>query len=351
MDLQNKNITRRNFLKFSMQAPLGIMLFVKKPFRSTPASFIDPSSPLVGRVLHDNAVIYDQPSFSASVKYHLRMNNLLPISNELIGDAINEHSKIWYEVTDYGFMPANSVQLVRQQLNSIRDQVNNGGELGTITVAFTKAWKGSPSNTDSEEYQLFFYGSNHWIKGVFVDEKGDTYYKIVEDRWGDIYYVTAQHVAIYAEEELLPLASEIPLVEKHIEVNIHDQIVIAYENGKPVFLSPAATGILDDGIDLSTPPGEYEVNYKRPSRHMVHSDKIGINDSELYGVPWVTYFTDTGIAFHGTYWHNDFGVPRSHGCVNLPIPAAKWIYLWTDPIVPPRQDTFVSNYGTRVIVT
>lgn len=334
-----------------MEGSLGSLFFLRPYLNSDPITFINPPSPLLGRVFHDDTVIYKAPSFSSGIKYHLKMNDVLPLENQLIGDPVNEHSKLWYEVSGYGFMPANSIQLVRQQLNNPRKQINNRGELGTITVPFTQAWKASSSNTDSENYQLFFYGSNHWVKGIFIDEKGDTYYKIVEDRWGDVYYVTAQHISIFEDNELLPLASKIPMADKHIDVNIHDQMVIAYEYGKPVFMSQASTGVLDDGTDLSTPPGEYEVTYKRPSRHMVHSDKIGINDSELYGVPWVTYFTNTGIAFHGTYWHSDFGIQRSHGCVNLPIPAAKWIYLWTQPTVPPRQDTYKSNHGTRVIVT
>ena len=43
----------------------------------------------------------------------------------------------------------------------------------------------------------------------------------------------------------------------------------------------------------------------------------------------VSDFTDNGVAFHGAYWHNDFGTPRSHGCVNLPVSFAKWLYDWT----------------------
>jgi hypothetical protein len=43
------------------------------------------------------------------------------------------------------------------------------------------------------------------------------------------------------------------------------------------------------------------------------------------------FFQRDGIAVHGTYWHNDFGHPRSHGCVNVSIDAAKWIYRWTTP--------------------
>ena len=83
---------------------------------------------------------------------------------------------------------------------------------------------------------------------------------------------------------------------------------------------------------------------------MVHSDRVGANDYELYGVPWVSYFTESGIAIHGTYWHNDFGLPRSHGCINMPIDAARWIYLWSQPSLAPREKTHVSRYGTPILV-
>ena len=345
------NISRREFLDLGIKGSFGGFLLFNSIAKTSLSTQIDPTTPLLGRVFHDDAVIYHEPAFSSGIKYRLKANNVLPIGQEILGDAINEHNKIWYKVTDYGYLPASSIQLVRQRTNLIQEQINSSGELGTITVPYTKAWIADPSNSGSEEYQLFFYGSTHWVRGYYQDSKGDSYYKIIEDRWGDVYYVQADHVAIFSSEDLLPFSPDIPQEEKKIEVNIHDQVVIAYEYGVPVFLSQASTGILDDGIDLSTPPGEYRINYKRPSRHMVHTDKIGINDSELYGVPWVSYFTNTGIAFHGTYWHNDFGIQHSHGCVNLPIPAAKWIYLWCHPVVPASQEKFVSNSGTRVSVT
>ena len=119
---------------------------------------------------------------------------------------------------------------------------------------------------------------------------------------------------------------------------------------EPVFLTKISSGQLSGKANLTTPVGDFSINYKRPSRHMVHGDRVGINGDELYGVPWVSYFTKNGIAFHGTYWHNDFSSPRSHGCINLPIEAARWIYLWTLPVVPPGEEKFVSNRGTRVEV-
>ena len=51
-------------------------------------------------------------------------------------------------------------------------------------------------------------------------------------------------------------------------------------------------------------------------------------------MPWNTFFTYDGVAIHGTYWHNDFGARRSHGCVNVPIEVAKFVYLWTEPVAP-----------------
>ena len=72
----------------------------------------------------------------------------------------------------------------------------------------------------------------------------------------------------------------------------------------------------------------------------------------LPGVPWCSFFTGTGIALHGTYWHNDFGDPRSHGCVNLPNSAAKFLYRWTSPTVPPESDYIHEpKTGTRVHVS
>ena len=61
-------------------------------------------------------------------------------------------------------------------------------------------------------------------------------------------------------------------------------------------------------------------------------DIEGLIGGEYYNVPQVPdvmYFTDVGHAFHGAYWHNDFGTPRSYGCINLPLDVAAWFYAWT----------------------
>ena len=73
---------------------------------------------------------------------------------------------------------------------------------------------------------------------------------------------------------------------------------------------------------FDTPIGSFAVLTKLPSQTME-----GVIGGEYYNVPdvpWVLYFTNRGHALHGTYWHNNFGMPMSHGCVNLPLDVAAW---------------------------
>ena len=58
----------------------------------------------------------------------------------------------------------------------------------------------------------------------------------------------------------------------------------------------------------------------------------GIDGYELPGVPWTSFFTGDGQAFHGTYWHENFGTPMSHGCINMRTSEAKWLFRWLRPI-------------------
>jgi len=72
----------------------------------------------------------------------------------------------------------------------------------------------------------------------------------------------------------------------------------------------------------------------------------------LPNVPYVMFF-NKDIGIHGTYWHQNFGKPMSHGCVNSPTPIAEKLFYWTDPQVPEGQWAIratADNPGTRVVV-
>lgn len=69
---------------------------------------------------------------------------------------------------------------------------------------------------------------------------------------------------------------------------------------------------------------------------MTNQGDTVVNIYDPPGVPWVSFFTGSGVALHGTYWHSDYGRPHNRGCVNLTPSDAKFIYRWTRLEVPPE---------------
>jgi lipoprotein-anchoring transpeptidase ErfK/SrfK len=112
-------------------------------------------------------------------------------------------------------------------------------------------------------------------------------------------------------------------VTKSIVVNLSDQWMYAYEGENQVFDAPVSTG--RDG--MQTPTGTFSIYAKLKVQTM-----DGVTDGEKWVVPNVpnVMYINGGVALHGTYWHNRFGTGArvSHGCVNLPLRAASWLYNW-----------------------
>ncbi len=114
-----------------------------------------------------------------------------------------------------------------------------------------------------------------------------------------------------------------PNAEKWVLINITLQYLWAYQGDQVLWQGHVSTGT----AKFATPPGSYRVLSKLESQTME-----GVLGGEYYNVPDVPdvlYFTDRGHAIHGTYWHNSFGTPMSHGCVNLPMDVADWMYQWS----------------------
>jgi lipoprotein-anchoring transpeptidase ErfK/SrfK len=121
---------------------------------------------------------------------------------------------------------------------------------------------------------------------------------------------------------------------KRIVINLSKQWLYAYEDDRLVFDAPVATG--RDG--MNTPTGNFQIYAKLPVQTM-----DGVTDGKYWvvpNVPHVMYFSG-GVALHGTYWHNLFGTGArpSHGCVNLPLKSAAWLYEWA-PVGTPVRVTY-----------
>lgn len=337
---KDTRFSRRDFLKLSGMGLFGLANPGLSPINSL-------FSGQQGRVIYENVGVYRNPSFDSElVRLHWK-DAVVPITQVRIGGGEPAYNRIWYRIGQEGYAHSGGIQPVRTRTNPVAADLPPEGALAEVTVPYTDAlW--NPGARYHVAYR-FYYETTHWIAGVVQTKDGTPYYHILEDKWDLEYYVPAAHLRVIPPEELTVLSPEVPPYAKRIEVRTDLQAVIAYEWNEPVFMVKVATGADFSTGKYLTPPGRHLTNYKRPSRHMA-AGNLAYNGYDLPGVPWISYITESGVALHGTYWHNDFGKARSHGCINLPSRASKWIYRWTHPTVPPQEQSTYHKTGTIVDV-
>lgn len=135
-----------------------------------------------------------------------------------------------------------------------------------------------------------------------------------------------------------------------IDVSINQQTLVAYEGERPVFatlISTGRDGLGDPETTRSTVQGLYLIHTKHVTATM--SGNEADDEYDLRDVPYVQYFHG-GYAFHAAYWHDNFGRPRSHGCINLSPADARTLFGWSDPPVPQRWHSALSREGTLVYI-
>ncbi|MDQ2692238.1 MAG: L,D-transpeptidase [Chloroflexota bacterium] len=333
-------LSRRDFLKLGSYGLMGLVL----PDISNPFSPPDEFANLQGRIIDRVVWAYDEPS-SKSRRVKLYWHDLVtPIANATIGSDESAYNRIWYQLADKGYVYSGDIQPVRTILNEPQP-IPPRGVLGEVSVPYTDVyWEADES---AEFIYRLYYETIHWVAGAVDAENGATWYRLLDDKFDRYYYVPAEHIRLVSDEELAPLSPDIPGEEKRIEVRLDEQLVVAYEKDKLVFATRVSTGGKRLSGKYTTPVGEFITYHKRPTRHMAAGD-IASNGFDFPGVPWVLYITESGISFHGTYWHNDYGYPHSHGCINMTPQAAKWLYRWSMPVVPADKYLIYGYQGTKV---
>lgn len=154
----------------------------------------------------------------------------------------------------------------------------------------------------------------------------ETWYRIGEDRWVYGGWIAA------AFERARP--ASIGADERWVGVNLSQQTLVAYEGDRPVYAAMVATGL----PGTPTVQGIFRTWWRVPWRKM-SGGRPGMY-YYLEEVPWTCYFYK-GYALHGAYWHDAFGRPRSHGCVNLSLYDAWWIFRWSEPGGPNSPAVYV----------
>lgn len=181
---------------------------------------------------------------------------------------------------------------------SITYTVQPGDQLGRIANRFGVSWVDIATANGLSNADQIYAGQTLTIPGVSAPASN----------------TSDPSVAVPAAPQFVPDPPTI-YVGKQVVVDLSDQMVYAYQDGVLVRSLRVSTGLPGSPTVL----GDYKVY------HMLESQRMVGPGYDLPGVPYVMYFYQ-GYALHGTYWHNNFGHPMSHGCVNMPTPEAQWFY-------------------------
>jgi hypothetical protein len=201
------------------------------------------------------------------------------------------------------------------------------------------AYLGNPVSeeyiADGVSYQVFERGKLRWREGEDISMVPVG--AVLAERFGLSMVPQPQGaVPVYDEALFVPpipvpdwgAAPPAPSAGRAVVVSLSQQALWAYEDEQVIRSTYVSTG----KEKFRTPTGYFTVNSKIPEQ-----DMEGVIGGEYYDVPKVPdvmYFTDRGHALHGTYWHENFGVPMSHGCINLPMDVAEWMYAWAPVGMP-----------------
>ena len=200
----------------------------------------------------------------------------------------------------------------------------------------------------------WYYSQIAWVDMIKTDSEGQTWYRLTERfGYGDMFWGKAESLRPLSPDELSPISPEIE--NKRILVDITRQSLSCFEDDREVYFARVSTGALYNingaRVDSwSTPFGKHRIWRKAVSLPLAGGSAAAGWD--LPAVGWISLFVGSGVAIHSTYWHNNYGVPTSRGCVNARPDDSQWIFRWTMPSVPydPGDMTVSMPGGTLIEV-
>lgn len=336
---------RRKFLQLGLMG-IGALAFLPS-MRSLQAEAEWPVGPKLGRVCVGKVSLKSRPNLDSETVGTLYEDAVVEWLREVIGGPNYYYSRNlrWVETPD-GYIYAPFLQPVVNQPNiPVSTLPSSNGVAGMwveTTVPYVNIYVANPPGRAPLLAELpqprFFFSQIFWVKEVTTNSNGVALYRLAEKygSYGDEFWAEASAFRPITNEEVSPISPEVE--DKQVLINLGRQTLTALENGREVFYCRISSGAKFDAEGnavekWSTPVGQYHVvNRKWISVHMAGGSAA--SGYELFGVSYTSVFASGGVAMHSTYWHNNYGEPMSHGCVNLQPEDAKWIFRWTLPQVP-----------------
>jgi hypothetical protein len=296
----------------------------------------------MGRVAKGLVNVRVKPYSSAAISKVIYDDAVVPWLREVVSESPDGYGPArWVETPD-GYIYAPRLQPVWNKVNQPVEQLpEHDGKRGMwaeVTVPYVDLELRRASSSlwirerqEGNQPVRMYYSMIVWVDEIERKSNGSIKYRINEryGNPGDLFWVPAETLRPLTVEEVSPIRPDVP--EKKVVINLTTQSLLCYEGRREVYYCRISTGAKFDAygnaVDVwSTPPGPHPIFRKLVSLHM-----SGETTGNWPGVGWTAIFATGGVAIHSTYWHNSFGIPRSHGCVNCAPADAQWVWRWTYP--------------------
>jgi hypothetical protein len=332
--MQRSSLSRRAFLKASLFG-LGSLYFPHVRVSAQLPEF--PEGERLGRVIGGRIPLKLRPDIDSPDAGTLYEDDVVIWLREITGRRPLWNCQRFVE-TPEGFVYAPNLQPVRNETHSPLEALPEKGLWVEVSVPYVDLELANPPARspwlkDNPRPRLY-YSQVLWVDQRKAGEQGQVWYRAGEryGTFGDFFWVPAAALRPLAAEEIAPLHPEVE--DKRIVVDLLRQSLSAFEGKTEVYYCQVSTGGKYDkdgnpSDKWSTPVGEHTIWRKLVSVHMTGGTAGGGYD--IAGIGWTVLFSTNGVALHSTFWHNNFGAPMSHGCVNLRPEDARWLFRWTNP--------------------
>jgi len=352
-------LTRREFLKYSAAALAGLAVFPRGGLRLAPSLPEFPQGAKLGRICAGGEgarfELKTRPYMDAPAAGTVYRDEVVVWLREVVTSRLdlNRISQTWIE-TPNGYLYAPYVQPVKNLPNApLTDfpgySTQKPGMWVEVTVPYVDfTVENAPRSPWLKETlkPRLYYSQVLWADRIQMDDQGKPVYRLTEKYGGydDAFWASAEAFRPITPDELTPISPDV--MDKRIEVSLLYQTLSCYEGSSEVYFCRVSTGYGD-----ATPVGSMPIWRKMISTHMSGGSTGAGFDTP--GIGWTCLFSNDGAAIHSTFWHNEFGLARTHGCVNTLPEDAKWIFRWTYPSVTydPGDVTISGMNGSpRVVI-
>lgn len=359
MKTPSGSLTRRDFLTVAALGAAGLTL---PRWSNDWRSWALPEFPQgenLGRVLSGKVEVKARPDYDSPTVKELFEDSVVVWLREVVGSRRLWVTQRFIETPD-GYIYAPNLQPVRNRPNP--PMANAPGPDGVwveVTVPYVDLILANPPGRSPWlQYTTtprLYYSQIMWVDQVKVDELGQTWYRL-SDRYGsfgDYFWAVAEAFRPLQPEDIAPIHPEVE--DKLVVIDLNHQYLSCLEGKDEVYFCRVSTGPKltskekPEGV-WATPLGRHTIWRKLVSVHMTGGTTGGGYD--LAGIGWTTLFASKGMAIHSTFWHNNYGIPQSHGCVNCTPEDAQWVFRWTLPVVPIETGdlTVAGAASTKVLV-